>query len=109
MSSDEEGPGECCWCGDNRGFYDRPHLDEGRRFSIKLEKAFDCDTVSYDAKCFFRNEAQLLLLQRVIFVFYNSTSLSHAMQDAIVGKRSNFQKKILRTRKIMVMHSNERG
>ena len=55
MSSDEEGPGECSWCGDNRGFYDRPHLDEGRRFSIKLEEAFNCDTVSYDAKCFFHN------------------------------------------------------
>ena len=55
MSSDEEGPGECSWCSEKRGFYDRPHLDEGRRFSIKLEEAFDCDTVSYDAKCFFRN------------------------------------------------------
>ncbi|XBI50981.1 hypothetical protein VPH35_033575 [Triticum aestivum] len=43
MSSDEEGPGECSWCGDNRGFCDGPHLDEGRRFSIKLEEAFDCD------------------------------------------------------------------
>ena len=53
MSSDEEGPGECSWCGDSRGFCDRPHLDEGRRFSITLEEAFDCDTVSYDAKCFF--------------------------------------------------------
>ncbi|XBI93412.1 hypothetical protein VPH35_030266 [Triticum aestivum] len=45
MSSDEQGPGECSWCGDNRGFYDKPHLDEGRRFSIKLEEAFDCDTL----------------------------------------------------------------
>ena len=26
-----------------------------------------------------------------------------------VGERSNFKKKFLRTRKIMVMHSNERG
>ena len=26
-----------------------------------------------------------------------------------VGERSNFKKKILRTRKIMVMHNNERG
>ena len=34
-------------------FCDRPHLDEGWRFNIKLEEAFDCDTVSYDAKCFF--------------------------------------------------------
>ena len=29
--------------------------------------------------------------------------------DVLVGERSNFKKKILRTRKIMVMHSNERG
>ena len=53
MSSNEEGPGACSWCGGNRGFYERPHLDEGRRFSIKLEEASNCDTVSYDAKCFF--------------------------------------------------------
>ena len=53
MSSEEEGPGECSWCRDNRGFYDRPHLLEGRCFSIKLEEAFDCETVRYDAKCFF--------------------------------------------------------
>ncbi|XBH84852.1 hypothetical protein VPH35_072922 [Triticum aestivum] len=45
MSSDEEGPGESSWCGDNWGFYDRPHLDEGRRFSIKLKEAFDCETL----------------------------------------------------------------
>ena len=53
MSSDEEGPGECSWCGDNRGFCDRPHLHEGWRFSIKLDEAFDCEMVRYDAKCFF--------------------------------------------------------
>ena len=29
--------------------------------------------------------------------------------DATVGERSNFKKKIMRTRKIMVLHSNERG
>ena len=52
-SDDESLPGECSWCNDDRGLCDRPHLDEGRCFSIKLEEAFDCDTVSYDARCFF--------------------------------------------------------
>ena len=54
MSSNKS-PGECSWCGDNRGFRDRPHLVEGRCFSINLEVAFDCETVHYNAKCFFRN------------------------------------------------------
>ena len=36
------------------------------------------------------------------------TSTHKPGSDATVGERSNF-KKILRTRKIMVMHSNERG
>ena len=55
MSDDDDRLPECNWCGDDRGLCNRPHLDEGRRFSIKLEEAFDCDTVSYDAKCYFRN------------------------------------------------------
>ena len=37
------------------------------------------------------------------------TSTHKPGSDATVGERSNFKKKILRTRKIMVMHSNERG
>ena len=36
-SDDESLPGECDWCHDDRGLCDRPHLDEDRRFSIKLE------------------------------------------------------------------------
>ena len=55
MSDDDDRIPECDWCGENWGFCDRPHLVEGRCFSIKLEEAFDCDTVSYDAKCFFHN------------------------------------------------------
>ena len=55
MLSDEEGPGECSWYGDNRGFCNRPHLDDDQRFNIKLEEALDCETVRYDAKYFFRN------------------------------------------------------
>ena len=36
------------------------------------------------------------------------TSTHRPGSDATIGERNNF-KKILRTRKIMVMHSNERG
>ena len=54
-SDDESLPGECGWCHDDRGMCDKPHLDDDRRFSIKLEEAFDCEMVRYDAKCFFRN------------------------------------------------------
>ena len=42
-SDDESLPGEC----------DRPHLDEDRRFSIKLEETFDVETVRNDDKCYF--------------------------------------------------------
>ena len=52
MSSDES-PGECSWCGDNRGLCNRPHLVEGWRFSIKLQETFDVEMVRCDAKCFF--------------------------------------------------------
>ena len=52
-SDDESLPEECNWCDDDRGFCGRPYLDEGRRFGIKLEEAFDCETVRYDAKCYF--------------------------------------------------------
>ena len=53
-SSDKESlPGECDWCGDDRGLCDRPRLDEGRRFSIKLHETFDVEMVRNDDKCFF--------------------------------------------------------
>ena len=48
-------PGEYDWCNDDWGLCDRPHLDEGRRFSIKLQETFDVETVRNDDKCFFRN------------------------------------------------------
>ena len=38
----------------------------------------------------------------------NTEAVGEIREDGSVGKRSNL-KKILRTRKIMVMHSNERG
>ncbi|XBI08872.1 hypothetical protein VPH35_136544 [Triticum aestivum] len=44
-SDDESLPGECDWCHDDRGQCDRPHLDEDRRFSIKLEETFDVETL----------------------------------------------------------------
>ena len=53
MSSDEEGPGECSWCGDNRGFCDRTHLDDDQRFNIKLEETFDVEMVRNDDYSFF--------------------------------------------------------
>ena len=52
-SDDESLPGECDWCHDGRGLCDRPHLDDDRRFSIKLEETFDAETVRNDDKCFF--------------------------------------------------------
>ena len=54
-SDDESLPGECGWCHDDRGLCDRPHLDDDRRFSIKLEETFDVETVCNGDKCFFRN------------------------------------------------------
>ena len=45
-SDDENRPGECDWCHDDRGICDRfIELDEDRRFSIKLEETFDVHTV----------------------------------------------------------------
>src|SRR3954467_5172764 len=52
-SDDESLPGECDWCHDDRGECDRPHLDDGRRFSIKLEETFEVETVRNNDKCFF--------------------------------------------------------
>ncbi|EMS49335.1 Bidirectional sugar transporter SWEET14 [Triticum urartu] len=43
MSSDDDRLPECDWCGDDRGLCDRPHLVEGRRFSITLQKTFDVE------------------------------------------------------------------
>ena len=83
-SDDESLSGECDWCDDDRGLCDMPHLDEGRRFSIKLQETFDVETVRNDDKCFYVIFCTTsLLLQRVISAFYNLTSLSHAMQDAM--------------------------
>ena len=53
MSSDDESLAECDWCSDDRGFCDRPHLVEGRRFNIKLQEIFDVETIRNDTKCFF--------------------------------------------------------
>ena len=51
MWSDDESLAEYSWCGDDRGFCDRPHLVEGRRFSIKLQETFDVETVRSDDMC----------------------------------------------------------
>ena len=53
-SDDENRPGECDWCHDDRGMCDRfIELDEDRRFSIKLEETFDVETVRNDDNSFF--------------------------------------------------------
>ena len=88
MSDDEREFSMCDYCEDERGLCDRPHLVEGQRFSIKLQETFDVETVRNDDKSFFVIFCTTsLLLQRVISVFYNSTSLSHAMQDAMSWRR----------------------
>ena len=53
-SDDENCPGECDWCHDDRGMCDRfIELDEDRRFSIKLEETFDVHMVHNDDNSFF--------------------------------------------------------
>ena len=52
-SDDESLPGECDWCHDDRGLCDRPHLDEGQLFSIKLQEIFYVEIVRNDDECFF--------------------------------------------------------
>ena len=53
-SEDENRPGECDWCHDDRGMCDRfIELDEDRRFSIKLEETFDVHTVRNNDNSFF--------------------------------------------------------
>ena len=53
MFDDDDRILECDYCGNDRGLCDRPHLGEGRRFSIKLQETFDVETVRNDDKCFF--------------------------------------------------------
>ena len=52
MSGDEREFDMCEYCKDKRGLCDRPHLVEGRRFSIKLQETFDVETVRNNDKCF---------------------------------------------------------
>ena len=54
-SSDDESLPECDWCYDDRGLCDRPHLVDGRYFSIKLDETFDVETVRNDKSCFVIN------------------------------------------------------
>ena len=52
MSDNDDRIPECDYCGDDRGLCDRPHLVDGRRFSVKLDETFDVETVRND-KSFF--------------------------------------------------------
>jgi hypothetical protein len=54
-SDDEREFAPCDYCEDERGLCDRPHLVEGRRFSIVLKDDFEEETVRTDDKCFFIN------------------------------------------------------
>ena len=53
MSDDEREFSMCDYCEDERGLCDRPHLVEGRCFSIKVQETFDVETVRNNDKCFF--------------------------------------------------------
>ena len=63
MSDDEREFAMCEYCEDKPGLCDRPHLVEGRRFSIKLQETFDVETVRNDDKCF------LLFFARLLYFF----------------------------------------
>ena len=52
-SDDESLLGEFSWFHGDQGLCDRPHLDEDRCFSIKLEETFDVEMVCNDDKCYF--------------------------------------------------------
>ena len=52
MLDDEREFSMCDYCEDERGLCDRPHLVDGRRFSVKLDQTFDVETVRND-KSFF--------------------------------------------------------
>ena len=83
-SDDESLSGECDWCHDGRGLCDRPHLDDDRRFSIKLEETFEVETVRNDDKCFFSSLSMTSTISTCNFhLLQFEYSLSHAMQDAM--------------------------
>ena len=52
MSDDDDRIPECDYCGYDRGLCDRPHLVDGRRFSIKLNETFNVETLRNDDKFF---------------------------------------------------------
>jgi hypothetical protein len=53
MSDDEREFAMCDYCEDECGLCDKPHLADGRRFSIMLDKTFDVQTASHNDKYFF--------------------------------------------------------
>lgn len=71
MSDDDRIP-ECDYCGDNRGMCDRPHLEDDRRFTIKLDETFDVFTV--------RNDDKSSLVIKHDFCFFASTCNFHFLQ-----------------------------
>ena len=83
MSDDEKDFGMCEYCKDERGLCDRNFLVDGRRFSIKLDETFEVDTLSHFVNYYLNAKLMLHLLQLIILIFYNSTSLSPVMQESM--------------------------
>ena len=53
MSDDDDRIPECDYYGDDRGLCDRPHLEDSRSNSIKLDETFGVETVHNNDKSFF--------------------------------------------------------
>ena len=84
MSSDDEKDFiKCEFCEDQRGLCDRNFLVDDRRFSIKLDETFEVDTVGHFVNYYLNAKLMLQLLQLIILTFYNSTSVSLAMQECM--------------------------
>ena len=81
MSDDEKDFGICKYCEDERGQCDGIFLDDDRRFSIKLDKNFEVDTVSHNDKSFFVIKHDICFICFHLYFFYYSTSVSPAMQE----------------------------
>ena len=87
MSDDKKDFGICKYCKDERGMCDGIFLDDDRRFSIKLDKNFEVDTVSHNDKSFFVIKHDICFICFILYFFYYSTSVSPAMQDFLYWTR----------------------
>ena len=81
MSDDEKDFGICKYYEEERSLCDRIFLDDYRRFSIKLDKNFEVDTVSHNDKSFFVIKHDICFICFNLYFYYYSTSVSPAMQE----------------------------